>query len=478
MDADKVRNARNNFFHIIKRQRTSKTNTVPSTPYSVMPSSNAPTSLDFHGELGEDSCEAPDGLSPPPKISRIPLIIRFFDPAVSAPDARGRTLDEILEWPDEYLEQCHNYIQMLFPLPEGSPFNMTAPVIDPTVFYAFRSREDLRANLKRAFERMLKFYGFEIKEGIEAKEQVEANGQAEAKDEVDAKDQDAVGVERKVEVRNETDAEANGEPKEEIKDTKNDVGEEVKEVSKKEAEEEAKVQIKGKALYEVEVKAKEETMGEIKDEIKKGVGGEAESQVQEQAAEQPDEKEEEKEVQEGLTNRTEENEPQEGLRIAKAPHYRQAFRNWVHRFDHNHLRLTRILRSLRVLGLQEECEALFDALVDVYETYGRISERSVMYWKRAVTRPLWIAPDDDKVFWLKRVVEEIEAEAARAGEAQERDQTVVPATTAGSEVCKQAEALGRKQPLGEGGSHDNVKEVEEAGKGIERVNEGHDEDVD
>jgi len=51
------------------------------------------------------------------------LIIRFYDPDVRAKDALGRQLDEILAWPDSRLEASHNYIQMLFPLPEGSPYN-------------------------------------------------------------------------------------------------------------------------------------------------------------------------------------------------------------------------------------------------------------------------------------------------------------------------------------------------------------------
>ena len=51
------------------------------------------------------------------------LIIRFYDPDVCAKDALGRQLDEILAWPDSKLESSHDYIQMLFPLPEGSPYN-------------------------------------------------------------------------------------------------------------------------------------------------------------------------------------------------------------------------------------------------------------------------------------------------------------------------------------------------------------------
>ena len=93
------------------------------------------------------------------------LLIRFYDPSQCAPDARGRPLRDILAWEDPRLEGCHNYIQMLFPLPEGSPFNLDAPVVDREVFEAFRSREELRAGLRSSFERMLAFYGFELRVG-------------------------------------------------------------------------------------------------------------------------------------------------------------------------------------------------------------------------------------------------------------------------------------------------------------------------
>jgi len=69
--------------------------------------------------------------------------------------------------------------------------------------------------------------------------------------------------------------------------------------------------------------------------------------------------------------------------------------NWVKGFTHNHLRITRIIRSLRVLGLEAEATAFFRAVEDVYNTTGRIGARSVMYWTRAVERPLYLAPEDE-----------------------------------------------------------------------------------
>jgi hypothetical protein len=75
-----------------------------------------------------------------------------------APDMRGRTLDEILDWDYETLEDAHDYIQTLFPLPE--PGVAAAPLLDDEVIAAFRADPALRANLRRSLERMLRFYGF------------------------------------------------------------------------------------------------------------------------------------------------------------------------------------------------------------------------------------------------------------------------------------------------------------------------------
>lgn len=82
--------------------------------------------------------------------------------------------------------------------------------------------------------------------------------------------------------------------------------------------------------------------------------------------------------------------------IVPGPNFARASRNWVKRFDHNHLRLTRIIRSLRVLGLGAHAHALFRALVAVYD-HGRsgISARSLTFWTRAAERPLHLAPEDD-----------------------------------------------------------------------------------
>lgn len=139
-------------------------------------------------------------------------------------------------------------IQILFPLPEGSPFNWQAPVINKAAFDAFRARADLRQSFERGFWRIMAFYGFE---------------------------------------------------------------------------------------------------------------------------------------QEGT-----------GIDLKRSSDHKHQFRNWVVRMDHNHLRITRVIRALRILGLEKHADAYYEAIQKVNVDFpNRIGERSLMYWKRAAKRPLYLAPD-------------------------------------------------------------------------------------
>jgi hypothetical protein len=73
-------------------------------------------------------------------------------------DHRGRKLRDILEFQDDALEATHDYIQWLFPLPERSTFNASAPVLTSKDIDELCRSPDARANLEAAAERMLEFY--------------------------------------------------------------------------------------------------------------------------------------------------------------------------------------------------------------------------------------------------------------------------------------------------------------------------------
>ncbi|KAK8085450.1 hypothetical protein PG997_006721 [Apiospora hydei] len=214
-------------------------------------------------------------MSPPrPTNQAMQRLVDFYDPSVMGTDVGDRTLSQILAWRDTRLESQHDYIQILFPLPEGSLFNEYSPVVDEEAFLYLRhdANAGFKRTMRRALARMLSFYGFDI-----------------------TWDQDAAGQ------------------------------------------------------WAVAVTAKP-------------------------SAEQ------------------------------------DHFPRWVRRMDHNHLRITRILRSLRVLGLEDEARAFFAALCWTFDAYRRIGDGSMKFWRRAMELPLHVAPDGTEVDWLEKYEEKEETE--------------------------------------------------------------------
>ena len=162
-----------------------------------------------------------------------PLIAFYRDGAC---DDSGRTLEEILAGPDDRLEAVHDFIQWIFPLPEPSGANPSAPTLTPEAIQTFRASAEMRGRLRQSFERMLRFYGLLWNEG----------------------------------------------------------------------------------------------------------------------------------------------------HVERASGFAARAQNWLHPMNHNHLRLTRMLRSLRLLGLEAESAALFGALDSIYRDFpGRITGRTYQFWRNA-----------------------------------------------------------------------------------------------
>jgi hypothetical protein len=66
--------------------------------------------------------------------------------------------------------------------------------------------------------------------------------------------------------------------------------------------------------------------------------------------------------------------------------------NWLRPGNHNHLRITRILKCLRLLGLEQEALAFFACLRSIYEleraqTRPGITERTFRFWEEAAGAP-------------------------------------------------------------------------------------------
>jgi hypothetical protein len=87
-------------------------------------------------------------------------LLRFYQ--LEGADACGRTLAEIWSWDAGRLEDVHDYIQWLFPLPEPSAFNPRAPILTGATMDAFRADAELRSRLLRSLTLMLDFYGLTL----------------------------------------------------------------------------------------------------------------------------------------------------------------------------------------------------------------------------------------------------------------------------------------------------------------------------
>jgi hypothetical protein len=87
------------------------------------------------------------------------------------------------------------------------------------------------------------------------------------------------------------------------------------------------------------------------------------------------------------------------LKVKRALYFEEASLNWIFPGNHNHLRITRILKSLMTLGLEEEARAFYDCLEDIYRAESTrsnpgISEATVSFWRRAVNvKPHGGGPD-------------------------------------------------------------------------------------
>ncbi|KAK3058793.1 hypothetical protein LTR09_000358 [Extremus antarcticus] len=233
------------------------------------------------------------------------FIISFYSTSTMH-DAQGRTFNDLLRFNNQELEYNHDYIQILFPLPESSPINPGAPVITPEVRQAFIKHPALRERLVLALERMLQFYGFGLNPSYS-----------------------------RLELATMTTAPDHGPG---------------------------------------ETAARGDRIDDPSALIGRG-----------------------------------------------ANFKRRATASWLKRGDHNHLRLTRIIRCLRVLGLEVLARALFEQLLESDEERV-VSQRSRMFWARAAERDLWLAPSEDNdgkgVTWLR---EELERGGSASDETMEGD---------------------------------------------------------
>ena len=79
----------------------------------------------------------------------------------------------------------------------------------------------------------------------------------------------------------------------------------------------------------------------------------------------------------------------ERITVTRAPNFATEATVWLSPGNHNHLRITRILRCLSLLGLEAEAKAFFDRLSEIYQDEQNkpvpaISDETMRYWREAV----------------------------------------------------------------------------------------------
>jgi len=78
----------------------------------------------------------------------------------------------------------------------------------------------------------------------------------------------------------------------------------------------------------------------------------------------------------------------EQVTVVRTPQFATKAGKWLSPGNHNHLRITRILRCLTVLGLEPEARAFFGCLAEIYEDerikpIPAISDATMAYWRKA-----------------------------------------------------------------------------------------------
>ncbi|MGA8345099.1 MAG: opioid growth factor receptor-related protein [Candidatus Sulfotelmatobacter sp.] len=79
----------------------------------------------------------------------------------------------------------------------------------------------------------------------------------------------------------------------------------------------------------------------------------------------------------------------EQITVTRAPTFVTKASSWLSPGNHNHLRITRILKGLSVLGMEAESRAFFDCLSGIYDAEQNkavpaISDETMRYWREAV----------------------------------------------------------------------------------------------
>ena len=82
-------------------------------------------------------------------------LIKFY--SGEGTDHKGRTIEDMLNFPDSEFDECHDFIQWMFPLHEASRMTSAdVPIFTREDFQAFHAEKE-HHNVERAARRFVKF---------------------------------------------------------------------------------------------------------------------------------------------------------------------------------------------------------------------------------------------------------------------------------------------------------------------------------
>lgn len=73
-------------------------------------------------------------------------------------NSSGLTIEDILKFDNNQIENVHDYIQLLFPLKEKSQFHPNMPVLTDSEILEIKSDKIALQNFQRSVEMMMRFY--------------------------------------------------------------------------------------------------------------------------------------------------------------------------------------------------------------------------------------------------------------------------------------------------------------------------------
>lgn len=71
--------------------------------------------------------------------------------------------------------------------------------------------------------------------------------------------------------------------------------------------------------------------------------------------------------------------------LVRMDRFYRATRHWLRPHDHNHLRITRILKSVVLLSTRENAQDFYDRIMEQVRSAQPVTDESLRYWKQSLS---------------------------------------------------------------------------------------------